>query len=152
MSVPPEIGIYRRKLPHWRLEGSTYYISFKLAQDVFSQRERQIVLKHIRSGHGRFYTLLACVVMPDHVHTILKPHKGVELSRIMKGIKGVSARQINQARGARGTLWQGESWDRIIRDEAELGEKFNYMLMNPFKRGLVEDPWRYDGWFFNDNF
>jgi len=33
-----------------------------------------------------------------------------------------------------------ESWDRIVRDQTELNEKLSYMLNNPVKKGLTEDP------------
>ena len=31
-------------------------------------------------------------------------------------------------------VWQDESFDRIVRDQAELNEKGRYILGNPFKR------------------
>ena len=34
-------------------------------------------------------------------------------------------------------------------DQAEFDEKLQYMLNNPVKRGLVDDPWAYDGWYYN---
>jgi len=85
--------------------------------------------------------------MPDHVHVILSPNDGYTISDVMKGIKGVSSREINRRRGRRGALWQGESWDRILRSEEEFREKFNYMLMNPAEAGITEDPWTYAGWY-----
>ena len=90
--------------------------------------------------------------MPDHVHLILKPHEGFDPSRIMKGIKGVSARLLNQHRNTKGHLWQEESWDRIIRDANEFDEKLQYMCQNPVKAGLVADGDAYDGWYFNPEF
>ena len=84
--------------------------------------------------------------MPDHVHLLLKPNAEFPLSRIMKGIKGVSARQINQLRGSTGTVWQDESWDRIVRDAAEFDEKLQYMADNPVKLGLAKVIEEYPYW------
>jgi REP element-mobilizing transposase RayT len=82
--------------------------------------------------------------MPDRAHALLEPLEGFALSRIMKGIKGVSARLINETRGATGkTIWQDESFDRIIRNQMELDEKISYVVNNPVKRELVSDPWEY---------
>ena len=83
--------------------------------------------------------------MPDHVHLLLKPEElepglWVDLSNIMKGIKGATARKINLALGTTGTVWQKETFDRLIRDEEELYQKWNYMFWNPKFAGLVEDP------------
>ncbi|MCG6154834.1 transposase [Rubinisphaera sp. ICM_H10] len=96
-----------------------------------------IVLKRFQEGDGHFYRLAGVVIMPDHVHAILRPLDGYSLSRILKGVKGTSARLINQHRGIQGTLWQDESWDRIVRDEAEFREKMLYLAHNPVKAGLV---------------
>ncbi len=149
MPREPELKTTRRRLPHWKLDGSVYFVTFRLVTKPLNAQERHLVLEHIKSGHDKFYCLVAAVVMPDHVHLILQPNPGMDLSRIMKGIKGVSARLLNQFRGTNGTVWQDESWDRILRDDAELDEKLNYMLHNPVKEGLVSDGWEYDGWFFN---
>ena len=61
--------------------------------------------------------------MPDHAHLILRPDRGYDLSRIMKGTKGATARRVNEARGKFDYLWQDESWDRILRNQDELDEK-----------------------------
>ena len=149
--VGPELQITRRNLPHWTMEGSTYYLTFRLRDDArhLEQADRQVVLSHLKSGDKVYYDLIAAVVMPDHAHALLRPRKGMELSRIMKGIKGVSARLVNQARRCHGPLWQDESWDRIVRDPDELDEKLQYMLDNPVRKGLVSDGWDYDGWYVN---
>ena len=123
MPVMPELRITRRKLPHWQLEGSLYFVTFRLEHGTLTSDERQLVLDHVRSGHPGFYNLLAIVVMPDHVHMLLQPNEGMALPRIMRGVKGVSARLVNQRRGSRGQVWQDEWFDRIIRDDEEVHEK-----------------------------
>jgi thiamine-phosphate pyrophosphorylase len=138
-----------RRLPHWTREGSTYFVTFRVLEGELQAADRKIVLDHVRHGAGKFYGLAAAVVMPDHVHLLLQPRRAFELSRVMKGLKGVSARLVNDRRGNHGNLWQDESWDRIVRDQAEFEEKLEYMLNNPVKKGLVEDPWTYDAWYYN---
>ena len=77
-------------------------------------------------------------MMPDHVHLIVEPNSDVDLSRVTKGIKGVSARVVNEIGGVRGALWQDESFDRLLRGPYEFDEKSNYIHGNPVKRGLAE--------------
>src|SRR5690606_7632464 len=60
----PQLRIRRRNLPHWTLEGSTYFVTFRIADGALSEAERHIVLDHIISGEGRFYILGAAVIMP----------------------------------------------------------------------------------------
>ena len=54
-----------------------------------------------------------------------------------------SATQVNSYRGSSGELWQNEYFDRILRDDDEFYEKFNYIIQNPVKVGLVESAEEY---------
>jgi putative transposase len=148
----PKLRIKRRRLPHWSLGGSTYFVTFRTVGTGLSAAERRVVLGHIRLGHGKFYDLAAAAVMPDHVHLILKPRGEFNLSQIMKGIKGVSAHRVNVLRKTVGSIWQDESWDRILRNAEEFEEKLQYMIDNPVKTELVKDGGEYDGWYFNPEF
>ncbi len=147
MGRMPDLTTTRRHLPHWTQDGAWYYVTFRVRSGILTDGEQGQVLCHIKSGHGQFYRLVGVCVMPDHVHIILSPNDGRTISDVMKGIKGVSAREINHRRGTIGALWQRESWDRILRSEEEFREKFNYMLMNPVKAGITDDPWTYAGWY-----
>jgi REP element-mobilizing transposase RayT len=137
----------RRRLPHIQIGGSVYFITFRKNEGALNRQARKIVLNHIKVGDPEFYNLWAVTVMPDHVHIILQPQEGTTLSRIMKGIKGASARKINKAFGTTGSIWRDESFDRIIRTEEDLLEKMNYMYMNSTKNGHTDDPDNWDGWY-----
>lgn len=145
-----ELNITRRNLPHWTNKDSVYFVTFRVRRKVLSENEKQIAFEHIIDGNGRFYTLHALVVMPDHLHMILECNKSYSLSRVMKGIKGLSAYKINKSRNSRGQLWQQESFDRIIRNEKEYKVKMAYMYYNPFKKELVDDPEKYEWWYLNE--
>ena len=91
--------------------------------------------------------MYAAVVMANHVHllfTALESETGepFSLAEIMKGIKGVSARNINKLLGKKGSLWQDESFDRIMRAE-EFEFKRNYIIANPIDAGLCKRPEEY---------
>ncbi|MCI0706532.1 MAG: transposase [Ignavibacteriae bacterium] len=145
----PQLQITRRHLPHWTIHDAVYFVTFRTKSTVLSEKEQVAVLKHIKEGQDKYYSLLAAVVMPDHVHILLRQKSNYDLSRIMKGIKGVSANKINRMRKTKGSIWLNESFDRIIRNQKEFDEKFNYMLNNPVKKELTLDPWTYQGWYFN---
>jgi putative transposase len=87
------------------------------------------------------------------VHLLSQPlSKGEEgvfnLAEIIHSVKSFSAQQISQHRGVRGKIWQDERYDRIVRDEAEFLEKWQYIRNNPVKEELSiypEDyPWLYE--------
>ena len=95
------------------------------------------------------YLLYASVIMPDHTHLLIRPMEkepGVwwDLGELLKGMKGVSARRVNQSLGRRGSLWQDERYDRQIRTESDFYEKRYYIARNPVRAGLVESPGGWD--------
>lgn len=143
---------FHGRLPHWEYEGSTYFVTFRLIHGILAPREVQIVLGHIRSGDPGFYDLTAAVIMPDHAHVVLRPNEGIALKRIMKGIKGVSANKLNEARGERGSLWQEGYFETIIRNEAMLLQKLRYMMDNPVRKGIIEDGWDYPGFYYKGSY
>jgi len=143
----PRGRIVKRKdqLPHWQAGGSAYHIDFNCRPFDLSAGEREIVIEIVRKGDELFFDLLLGCVMPDHVHLLLRPREEVpdhfhDLARIRKGIKGASARLINLRRKRCGPFWQDEGYDRIIRNHAEYGETFTYILNNPVAAGLCASP------------
>ena len=74
--------------------------------------------------------------MPNHVHLLITPTEGHDLSRILQGIKGVSARKCNQALGRRGAFWMDESFDHLGRSVSQLERYRHYIAENPKRAGL----------------
>lgn len=62
------------------------------------------------------------------------------LSRVMQGIKGVSAREINKLRDVTGSVWQDESFDHVILSEPEYYRVLDYISHNPVAAGLTSAP------------
>ncbi|MGI8431047.1 MAG: class I tRNA ligase family protein, partial [Chthoniobacterales bacterium] len=90
-------------------------------------------LKHFANER---YELGAWVVMPNHVHALVTPKPGHDLSGILHSWKRFSAREINRVRGKEGQLWQHESYDHIVRDEASLDRITQYIEGNPESAGI----------------
>lgn len=222
------VRIYQRHLPHWRQEGVTYFVTFRLADslpqprlqelaelraqweqriptvgrnhasspkgtpassapsqpDDDSERLTRLLMERVErwldEGYGSCvlrekyaadcleqklrhfdheqYDLCALVIMPNHVHLLVKPYsdKVHPLERIEQGWKAYSSREINRQRGIRGALWQQESFDRIVRDEEHLWQCIQYIGSNPSRAGLdlrlvrrwIRPDWIATGWGF----
>ena len=94
-----------RHLPHYQNLGRTYFVTFVTrGRWVLPEKARDIVLQHIITEHDWRMFLHVAVVMPDHVHFIGTPFPDVLLNKITKGIKGTSARKINQLLGRDGAV------------------------------------------------
>jgi valyl-tRNA synthetase len=140
--TPNSLTIHSRHLPHWQLGGSTYFVTFRIKSGELSDSERQQVLDACFHWHDKRITTHLAVIMPDHVHLIITPKQRDDgmwwrLEDILHSIKSYTANEIHSARNASGSLWQDEYFDRIIRDQDEFVEKWNYILNNPVKAGLA---------------
>ncbi|HEY8849067.1 MAG TPA: transposase, partial [Thermoanaerobaculia bacterium] len=107
-----------------------------LERRVLTPNQRDIALNCCVHDHRITYWLHCAVVMPDHVHMIFTPYD-FQLPVIMKRVKGVSARFINAADRTSGVVWQGESFDHILRSDEDLMTKAEYVCNNPVRAGLV---------------
>ena len=109
---------------------------------------------------GRRYELAAYVVMPNHVHALVRPLAGDAdpLERILQTWKRFSARHVNERLGQGGSLWQEETFDRIVRDEEHLYRCIQYIATNAVRAGLspsasprwIRPEWAALGWRFAD--
>jgi hypothetical protein len=67
------------------------------------------------------------------------------MTEILQGIKSASAHRINKAARAQGPIWENESFDRLIRSERDLQEKFHHIARNPWDANIVKQnedyPW-----------
>ncbi len=95
---------------------------------------------------GERYEIGAGVIMPNHVHLIMRPHDGNELEDLLQGRKSNMSREINAHHQgiADQPFWQQESYDRIIRDGQHLWRCIQYIGRNGTKANLNEN--EYSKW------
>ncbi|MEO8613639.1 MAG: transposase [Luteolibacter sp.] len=93
---------------------------------------RQHLIDALLKFDGERHDFISGVIMPNHVHLLLRLRKGTELAALLRGIKGTSAKWINKATGMTGKpLWMDESYDHIVRTREELGAFKEYIRKNP---------------------
>jgi len=83
-----------------------------------------------------FYDLVAFTVMPNHVHILFKQND--ELRKIMKILKGSTSFHINKMLSNKGTFWEENYYDTVIRDEAHFDTVYAYIKNNPIKADLED--------------
>lgn len=111
-----------------------------------------IVQEKILEYDGRYYSLEALCIMSNHFHIlvdttiqlhnfrsgdIINEDNYTNLDKFMQLIKGGSAYKINQLLGRKGTFWQRESYDHLIRSDKEQYDTMCYIINNPVKAGIV---------------
>jgi putative transposase len=105
-----------------------------------------LIVSALQCGDRDFhrYELHAFVVMSNHVHILVTPR--VPATQWLGPLKGFTAHQANELLGIRGRpFWQDESYDHMVRSDAEFERIRGYIERNPVKAGLAaraEDfPW-----------
>jgi cobalamin-dependent methionine synthase I/REP element-mobilizing transposase RayT len=101
----------------------------------------QLVKAALEHFNGERYDLHAWCIMPNHVHAVLSPIGEHGLADILHTWKSFTAHEVGKLVGFEGAFWQPESYDRLIRDEAEFLNQVRYVLENPGRAGLEEWEW-----------
>ena len=106
-----------------------------------------IVISSWEYWHKKRYDLIAYVIMPNHVHLLVRIYEGESLSTILHSWKSWTSHEIHQKQRALNEedkiftpLWQRECWDRYIRHEQHFIDAVNYIHLNPVKAGLITRP------------
>jgi REP element-mobilizing transposase RayT len=100
-----------------------------------------IVASTLRYFDDKRYRLLAWCVMPNHVHAVARLFPGQNLPSIIHSWKSFSAKKCNAVLREKGSFWQREYYDHLVRDESEFGRIVDYVADNPVKAGLRNWPW-----------
>jgi putative transposase len=88
------------------------------------------------------------LIMPDHVHFFSMPATDAKTRHDwQKTWKSVSSRSIVKELNMKPPLWQGDTFDYILRSGESYAEKWNYVRENPVRAGLVakSDDWPWQG-------
>ncbi len=148
---------YRRRLPHLQRADADLFVTFCTGgRRILRAEARDLILEHCLreggilplAGEGARATLRprihlhAVVVMPDHVHLLVKPLRDENgwpfpLVDILQCLKGATAHRINKLLETSGPLWEEESFDHVLRSSESLKEKCEYIRQNPVAAGLV---------------
>ncbi len=109
--------------------------------------------------------LIAYVIMPNHVHTVLGANNG-NISGILRDYKQYTSRKVTEicrergksqllslfksaaihaGRGNEFKVWQSGSHPQLMDYDEKLLQKIEYIHNNPVRKGFVEDPehWTY---------
>jgi putative transposase len=132
-------------MPHWRLVGSVYFVTWRLApyQAKLNQEERCLIMSALQHFKDNRYELFAYVPMDDHVHVLMKPLENYQVERVVHSWKSFTAHKFQKESGRKAPIWQEEYFDRIVRYEKEFLDKAQYIINNPLKRWpeMEKYPW-----------
>jgi len=110
-----------------------------------------ITLQEAKEKYG--FKLANFCIMPTHIHLLIKPAEGTNLSNIIHWIKLFSAKRWNFIHGAIDHMWGQRFYSRCIRNTQEFYFIMNYIDQNPVAAELAANPadWKASGAYYRAN-
>jgi len=152
-SIPP--NIYDQILSAMQREPEYYqdvYKRTKIEEWLHANRYGSCVLQKVEAAKividawkfydGTAYDLYDWVVMPNHVHLMIRQYDGKNLGKIIGAWKGYTSKEIAKTFGFTSQIWMAGYWDRMIRDAKHFQIARDYILGNPEKAGLTQGFYR----------
>jgi putative transposase len=102
--------------------------------------------RNARERHG--WAIGRYVVLPDHVHFFCSSELDAKpLPSFLQAWKQWTSKRIASELDIAGAIWQPEFFDYVLRSSESYSQKWDYVLDNPVRAGLVSnaDEWRWQG-------
>lgn len=98
-----------------------------------------------RSGAAGDADLLTWVLMPDHVHWLIRL-KNEPLARVVARMKASVSRDLHHSGEIESPIWARAFHDRAIRHDQDLRAAARYIVANPLRAGLCRALADYPFW------
>jgi hypothetical protein len=124
-------------------------VTFRHRREL-AEPERRELLRALLRPDGRRWEVLIAVVLPERSELIFqvlnepRENRPYELSEIVERAKNRAGKLIIKRSGERFSPFYLESFDRIIRDESELEERWQAIFDAPTAADLAESPDEYE--------
>jgi len=140
-----------RKNPGWKAYSEYFtifdnYLDFAKTGPKYLAEPKiaSMICEAIEYRDPIYYDLVCYTIMSNHIHMVVIDTKDY-LYNAMQSLKGYTAREANKILGRKGSFWQVEYYDHLIRDKNDFVYHVNYTLNNPVQAGLVSkwENWKY---------
>lgn len=120
---------------------------------IFSNRHLKVMMLDILSEEIRRFKieLYAYCIMDNHYHLILK-NNNLRMSDCMRNVNGRFARMYRDLHGGSGYIFEGRFYSTIIQNWIYMKNAVLYVLRNPERAGIVQNPFEYQYSSINEYF
>ena len=133
--------------PRYLIIGAEYHVTAKINRGEFALETseiKELFLQTVKRAKEKYaFELKSFVIMDNHIHLLIKPGKGENLSKIMQWILSVFAKCYNKHFHLNGHVWADRFKSKVIESFQQLIATFNYIRNNPVKAKMVETPEEY---------
>ena len=95
---------------------------------------RRIMIDALHYFEDKRYQLGSFAIAPNHVHVLVAPLAGFDLSGVLHSWKSFTSNAINTVSGRSGRLWMDENFDRLVRGPEHL-ERIEFYITRHDEQG-----------------
>lgn len=133
----------------------TYYVRFKHRRPLLAAERILLLQAFLRSGSRKLDVDAACVLPEETILVFRAVQSGkdqpYEISKVVEPVKRKVGAKIIANTGERWSPFWEESFDRIIRDESEYGERIGEIEEAAFSVSGSEEESEYGWLYFREN-
>ena len=127
--------------PGYLETGAEYHVTARINRGEFALETKEIkelFLQTVKRAKEKYsFKLKSFVIMDNHIHLLIKPGKGENLSKIMQWILSVFAKCHNKHFNLNGHVWSDRFKSKIIESFKQLISTFKYICNNPVKAEMA---------------
>ncbi|MGC8541937.1 MAG: transposase [Phycisphaerae bacterium] len=87
------------------------------------------------------YRILACAIMPDHVHTVILRH-AKQIEQVVGHLRSRGTKQLNaESLRTDPIVWAQKGWNVYLDTAEDIARAIEYVNNNPIKAGLAPQTW-----------
>jgi REP element-mobilizing transposase RayT len=122
----------KREYSHLFPERFHKWLDAGYGECILQNKEVKLVVENaLRHFDKVRYDLDEFSVMPNHVHSLVRPYADHDLSEIVHSWESYTSHEINKLRALKARVWQKESFDHIVRNPEQLERIRRYIRENP---------------------
>ena len=126
------------KPPEWVRDDALYFLTACCARRGASQLDQVAPFEIIKTAIDNYeeagkWRVMIFLAMPDHWHAIIQFPEPEHIEKILRDWKRYIAKRT-------GVAWQDGFFEHRLRSRQSADEKWHYILQNPVRKELVDDP------------
>jgi len=135
------------RLPRFTLVGYPQHVIVRgnNREPIFyADEDYQFYLEKLQQACNKHQCdLHAYVLMTNHVHLLITPHKEGGISKVIQMLGRYYVPYFNTTYQRTGTLWEGRYKATLVDSEYYALACYRYIELNPVRAGMVEQPVEY---------
>ncbi|MFW6387655.1 MAG: REP-associated tyrosine transposase, partial [bacterium] len=133
--------------PRVKVENGTYHAIARINRGEFvfqSEKARELFIRTLQQAKKRHqFRITSMCIMSNHVHIMITPDRGEDLSVIMQWLLGTFAVRYNRLIRSHGHVWGDRFKSKVVNGLRQYLATFHYIETNPVRAGIVDQAEEY---------